>query len=115
MGQIFKIDKSTRHEELGLFQKEITCDSNSFCVDTPNCLPEANRVDPEIKVHQIVKHIDDKVVNSLDSRYIKTYVDSVKDEWAPNKLNLTLFDFKYTKAFSCWKVLSVLEIKKCQI
>ena len=108
MGQIFKIDKSTRDDELGLFKKEITCDSNSFCVDTPIVSQKANRVDPEIKVHEIVKHIDDKVVNSLDSRYIKTYVDSVKDEWAPNKLNLTLFDFKYTKDFPTTESLKTI-------
>ena len=99
MGQIFKIDKSTRDDELGLFKKQITCDSNSFCIDTPIVSQRADRIDPEIKVQEIIKHIDEKVVNSLDSRYIKTYVDSVKAEWAPNKLNLTLFDFKYTKDF----------------
>ena len=99
MGQIFKIDKSTRDDELGLIKKQITCDSNSFCFDSPIVTKRANRIDsridPEIKVQEIIRHIDEKVVNSLDSRYIKTYTDSVKTEWVSDRLNLTLFDFKY--------------------
>jgi hypothetical protein len=95
LGQIFKIDESTRDDELGLFKKQITCDSNSFCIDTPIVSHRANKIDPEIKVQEIIRHIDDKVVKSLDARYIKTYTDAVKTEWASDKLNLTLFDFKY--------------------
>lgn len=95
MGEIFKIDESTRDDELGLFKKQITCDSHAFCVETPIISQRANKIDPEIKVQEIIKHIDEKVVDSLNNRYIKTYVDSVKSEWAGNKLNLTLFDFKY--------------------
>lgn len=98
MGEILKIDKSSRDDELGLIKKQITCDDNSFSFDTPIVSQRANRIDPEIKVQEIVRHIDEKVVESLDSRYIKTYTDSVKTEWASDKLNATLFNFKYKDA-----------------
>ena len=95
MGQIFKIEETSRDDELGLIKKQITCDNNSFCFDSPVVSQRANKFDPDIKVQEIIRRIDDKVVESLNTRYIKPFTDLVKTEWALDKLNATLFDFKY--------------------
>jgi hypothetical protein len=95
MGQIFKIQEKSRDEELGLIKKQITCDSSSLCFDSPIVSQRANKSDPDIKVQEIIRHIDDKVVDSLITRHIKPFADAAKYEFASDKLNATLFDFRF--------------------
>ena len=95
MGQIFKIQEKSRDEELGLIKKQITCDNSSFCFDSPIVSQRANKFDPDIKVQEIIRPINDKVLDSLRTRGIKPYADAVKEEWALDKLNAALFDFRF--------------------
>lgn len=95
MGQIFKILETCRDEEIGVVKKQITCEGKSFCFDSPVVSQRANKIDPTIQIHEVIRHIDDKVVNSLVSNHIKPFADAAKDEFAAGKLNTTIFDLKY--------------------
>ena len=95
MGQIFKIQEKGRDEELGLIKKQITCGNSNICFDSPVVSQRANKFDPDIKVQEIIRPIDNKQLDSLRTRGIKPFSDAAKEEWALDKLNATLFEFRF--------------------
>ena len=96
MGQIFKIDKFEREEEIGVAKKKISASDNSFSFEGPVVTQRVFPFDPDNnKVNEIVQHINPKRVKTLESNKIKDFTNDVKSYFCPNKLNITIFDLQY--------------------
>jgi len=98
MGQIFRIRELERDSELGIVRKEISSYLGGFAFESPVVSQRANRFDPDsqrVKINEVIRHIDDEVVNSIATRGTKPFADAVRFEFLTNRLNLTIFDLKY--------------------
>jgi hypothetical protein len=98
MGQIFRIHEEQRDEDLAVVKKEISATNGSFKFESPVVSSRTNRFDPEcdkVKVNEIIRQIDSKVVSSLATKSIKAFADEVKAERIDGKLNATIFNFRF--------------------
>jgi hypothetical protein len=96
MGEIFKIDKFEREEEIGVAKKKISASDNSFSFEGPVVTQRLFPFDSDNnKVNEIIQHINPKRVNTLQSNKIKDFTSEVRSYFCPNKLNITIFDLQY--------------------
>ena len=98
MGQIFKIDKFEREEEIGVAKKKISASDNSFSFEGPVVTQKVFPFDTDNnKVNEIVQHINPKRVKTLESNKIQDFTNDIKKNnyFCPNKLNITIFDLQY--------------------
>jgi hypothetical protein len=98
MGQIFKIREIERDDELGIVEKEVSSNNGTFSFESPIVSQRTNRFDPDsqkVKINEVIRHIDDEVVNSIATRGTKPFSDAVKYEYLPDRFNATIFDLKY--------------------
>ncbi len=98
MGQIFKIRELKRDDDLGIVQKGVSSHNVAFSFESPIVSQRTNRFDPLsriVKVNEVIRQIDDKVVESIATRGTKPFSDAVKYEFLENKFNATIFNLRY--------------------
>jgi hypothetical protein len=98
MGQIFRIHEVDRDDDLGVVKKQISSSNGSFSFESPVVSERTTKLDPNcqrVRVNEIIRQIDDKVVASLAMKTIKAFADEVRAERIDGKLNATIFNLKY--------------------
>jgi len=98
MGQILKIRELDRDDELGAVKKIISSRNGNFSFETPIVSQRrstvSNTVQP-LRINEIPRQIDDRVVSELEERGITPFAYEVKQERLEDRLNLTIFNFRF--------------------
>jgi hypothetical protein len=96
----FKVKEIDRDQNLAIFKKEVSID-NSFSVLTPskatkNLKPDGF-VENNSKVHEIVKRIDESLLDSLEEGASSRIAREIKNNYRKDKLNIVIFNLMFDK------------------
>jgi hypothetical protein len=96
----FKVKEIDRDENLAVIKKEVSID-NSFLFRTPSKATKNIKPDGFIennsKIHEIVKRIDDPVLNSLEEGASSRIAREIKNNYRKDKLNIVIFNLMFDK------------------
>jgi hypothetical protein len=94
MTHTIKIHEEGRDDNLGIIKKDIT-GTNNLHFKTPTVsLRNKDGTAPSLSVNEIIKHVDDTTIFSLENEGTTQYVEELKAERRANMLNLVIFNLK---------------------
>jgi hypothetical protein len=94
MTHTIKVHEIERDDNIGVTKKEVT-GANDLHFDTPTVSfrPKDGSA-PSLYVNEVIKHIDNNTIKSLENDGTTQYVQTIKNEWQLKALNLVIFNLK---------------------
>jgi len=94
MTHVVKTHEKARDDDIGVMKKEVTGD-NGLHFDTPTVSfrPKDGSA-PSLFVNEVIKHIDENTITSLENNGTSQYVQAVKNEHQSKALNVVIFNLK---------------------